>query len=315
MNITTLPVLILRNNILFPHDEIRLELDNEQNKELISLACSYYDKYILIVNYSDVLDKDNNINKLPQIGVLGNITMNLELPNNKTRIVIKGMNRVYINSYDKEDLNILASVSPISYEKIEKVEENAFARSLIKQVEYYIDKDSSISNSILSLLNPNLGIDTLTDLVSPILKESYERKLEYLYEINPVVRVCMILEDINEELKIVEFESMIEEHLSKNLDDYQKNFLLQEKLKVVKEELGISYDKDEEYINLKEKIDKVKCPLSVKTKLNEELKKYESTSVNSPECSIIRSYIDLLLNLPWNKSTTDNKDLILAKKI
>ena len=83
-------------------------------------------------------------------------------------------------------------------------------RSLIKQVEYYIDKDSSISNSILSLLNPNLGIDTLTDLVSPILKESYERKLEYLYEINPVVRVCMILEDINEELKIVEFESMIE---------------------------------------------------------------------------------------------------------
>ncbi len=315
MNITTLPVLILRNNILFPHDEIRLELDNEQNKELIKIACSYYDKYILIVNYSDVLDKDNNINKLPQIGVLGNITMNIELPNNKTRIVIKGINRLYINSYDKEDLNILASVSPINYEKIEKVEENAFSRSLIKQVEYYIDKDSSISNSILSTLNPNLGIDTLTDLVSPILKESYERKLEYLYEINPVVRVCMILEDINEELKIVEFESMIEEHLSKNLDDYQKNFLLQEKLKVVKEELGISYDKDEEYINLKEKIDKVKCPLSVKNKLNEELKKYESTSVNSPECSIIRSYIDLLLNLPWNKSTTDNKDLILAKKI
>ena len=66
----------------------------------------------------------------------------------------------------------------------------------------------------------------------------------------------MILEDINEELKIVEFESMIEEHLSKNLDDYQKNFLLQEKLKVVKEELGISYDKDEEYINLK---DNKKC--------------------------------------------------------
>ena len=218
-------------------------------------------------------------------------------------------------NFDKEDLNILASVSPINYEKIEKVEENAFSRSLIKQVEYYIDKDPSISNSILSLLNPNLGIDTLTDLVSPILKESYERKLEYLYEINPVVRVCMILEDINEELKIVEFESMIEEHLSKNLDDYQKNFLLQEKLKVVKEELGISYDKDEEYINLKEKIDKVKCPLSVKNKLNEELKKYESTSVNSPECSIIRSYIDLLLNLPWNKSTTDNKNLILAKKI
>ena len=173
MNITTLPVLILRNNILFPHDEIRLELDNEQNKELIKIACSYYDKYILIVNYSDVLDKDNNINKLPQIGVLGNITMNIELPNNKTRIVIKGINRLYINSYDKEDLNILASVSPINYEKIEKVEENAFSRSLIKQVEYYIDKDSSISNSILSLLNPNLGIDTLTDLVSPILKESY----------------------------------------------------------------------------------------------------------------------------------------------
>lgn len=315
MNITTLPVLILRNNILFPHDEIRLELDNEQNKELISLACSYYDKYILIVNYSDVLDKDNNINKFPSIGVLGNITMNLELPNNKTRIVIKGLNRVFINNYDKDENTILANISPINYEKIEKAEDIAFSRSLIKQVEYYIDNDPSISNSILSNLNSSLGIDTLTDLVSPILKETYERKLEYLYEINPVVRVCMILEDINEELKIVEFESMIEDHLTKNLDDYQKNFLLQEKLKVVKEELGISYDKDEEYIDLKEKIERLKCPSSVKETLQYELKKYESTSANSPECSIIRSYIELLLNLPWNKSTIDNKDLKLARKI
>lgn len=315
MNITTLPVLILRNNILFPHDEIRLELDNEQNKELISLACSYYDKYILIVNYSDVLDKDNNINKFPSIGVLGNITMNLELPNNKTRIVIKGLNRVFINNYDKDENTILANISPINYEKIEKAEDIAFSRSLIKQVEYYIDNDPSISNSILSNLNSSLGIDTLTDLVSPILKETYERKLEYLYEINPVVRVCMILEDINEELKIVEFESMIEDHLTKNLDDYQKNFLLQEKLKVVKEELGISYDKDEEYIDLKEKIERLKCPSSVKETLQYELKKYESTSANSPECSIIRSYIELLLNIPWNKSTIDNKDLKLARKI
>ena len=103
--------------------------------------------------------------------------------------------------------------------------------------------------------------------------------------------------------------NIIKEKMNKSIDN------LREKLKVVKEELGISYDKDEEYINLKEKIEKLKCPASVKTKLNEELKKYESTSVNSPECSIIRSYIDLLLNLPWNKSTTDNKDLILAKKI
>lgn len=315
MNITTLPVLILRNNILFPHDEIRLELDNEQNKELISLACSYYDKYILIVNYSDVLDKDNNINKFPSIGVLGNITMNLELPNNKTRIVIKGLNRVFINNYDKDENTILANISPINYEKIEKAEDIAFSRSLIKQVEYYIDNDPSISNSILSNLNSSLGIDTLTDLVSPILKETYERKLEYLYEINPVVRVCMILEDINEELKIVEFESMIEDHLTKNLDDYQKNFLLQEKLKVVKEELGISYDKDEEYVDLKEKIERLKCPSSVKETLQYELKKYESTSANSPECSIIRSYIELLLNIPWNKSTIDNKDLKLARKI
>ena len=315
MNITTLPVLILRNNILFPHDEIRLELDNEQNKELISLACSYYDKYILIVNYSDVLDKDNNINKFPSIGVLGNITMNLELPNNKTRIVIKGLNRVFINNYDKDENTILANISPINYEKIEKAEDIAFSRSLIKQVEYYIDNDPSISNSILSNLNSSLGIDTLTDLVSPILKETYERKLEYLYEINPIVRVCMSLEDINEELKIVEFESMIEDHLTKNLDDYQKNFLLQEKLKVVKEELGISYDKDEEYIDLKEKIERLKCPSSVKETLQYELKKYESTSANSPECSIIRSYIELLLNIPWNKSTIDNKDLKLARKI
>ncbi len=311
---TSLPVIVLKNIILFPHSEIRLELESDKDKELLSLAESYYDKHILIVHQTDLLETNFDITNLSKIGIIGYISMKIDLPNNKTRVVIRGINRVMIDGLQQEDSIVVADIKQTEAPELEELEQMAYARSLKKQVEYYIDNNPNTDNSILSTINNMNDLSKLTDIVCMSIPESYERKLEILEEIDPTVRVTMLLEDINQELKIVGLEKLLEEKVGKSLEKSQKDYLLQEKLKAIKEELGISYDKEDETITLRSQIENLKCNKKVKDCLYLELNRYETSPIASPELGIIRNYIDWLLKLPWQKSTIDNKDLKKASK-
>ncbi len=312
---TCLPVLVLRNIILFPQSEIRIELENDKDKELISLAESYYNKHILVVHPNDMFNENISIDDYPKIGVLGYINMKLDLPNNKTRIVIRGLNRVQVKNYEKSDSFVTSVIDEIHYKKLDKYEEIAFSRSLIKQVEYYIEQNSNMSNSVLSQILGINDIDKITDVLVMSIPGTYERKLEYLNEVDPTNRVMMLLEDINQELKIIKLEQRIEEKVNTNIEKSQRDFILQEKIKAIKEELGVSYDKDTEIDSIRSKMDSISLPDKVRERLNIEISRYEATSMSSPEIGMIKTYIDTILSLPWNKKTIDNKDLNKAMSV
>lgn len=311
---TCLPVLVLNNIILFPQTEIRLELENDKDKELISLAESYYNKHILVVHQGETFSDD--LEDYPMIGVLGYISMKLDLPNNKTRIVIRGLNRVKVSSYEKSNDNFVTSViKEINYKKLDKYEEVAFSRSLIKQVEYYIEQNPNMSNSVLSQILGINDIDKITDVLVMSIPGTYERKLQYLNETDPTTRVMMLFEDINQELKIIRLEQKIEEKVSYNIEKSQKDYILQERIKAIKEELGISYDKDVEIDKIRDEMNNKNLPDKVKKRLDIELSRYETIPMSSPEVGMIKAYIDTVLELPWNIKTEDNKDLNKAKEI
>ena len=312
---TCLPVLVLRNIILFPQSEIRIELENDKDKELISLAESYYNKHILVVHPNDMFNENISVDDYPKIGVLGYINMKLDLPNNKTRIVIRGLNRVQVKNYEKSDNFVTSVIDEIHYKKLDKYEEIAFSRSLIKQVEYYIEQNPNMSNSVLSQILGINDIDKITDVLVMSIPGTYERKLEYLNEIDPTNRVMMLLEDINQELKIIKLEQRIEEKVNTNIEKSQRDFILQEKIKAIKEELGVSYDKDTEIDSIRSKMDSISLPDKVRERLNIEISRYEATSMSSPEIGMIKTYIDTILSLPWNKKTIDNKDLNKAMSV
>lgn len=312
---TCLPVLVLRNIILFPQTEIRIELENDKDKELISLAESYYNKHILVVHPNDMFSENISVDDYPKIGVLGYINMKLDLPNNKTRIVIRGINRVQVKNYEKSDNFVTSVIEEVHYKKLDKYEEIAFSRSLIKQVEYYIDQNPNMSNSVLSQILGINDIDKITDVLVMSIPGTYERKLEYLNEIDPTNRVMMLLEDINQELKIIKLEQRIEEKVNTNIDKSQRDFILQEKIKVIKEELGVSYDKDTEIDNIRSKMNSINLPDKVRERLNIEISRYEAASMSSPEVGMIKTYIDTILSLPWNNKTIDNKDLNKAMSV
>ena len=312
---TCLPVLVLRNIILFPQSEIRIELENDKDKELISLAESYYNKHILVVHPNDMFSENISVDDYPKIGVLGYINMKLDLPNNKTRIVIRGLNRVQVKNYEKSDSFVTSVIDEIHYKKLDKYEEIAFSRSLIKQVEYYIEQNPNMSNSVLSQILGINDIDKITDVLVMSIPGTYERKLEYLNEVDPTNRVMMLLDDINQELKIIKLEQRIEEKVNTNIEKSQRDFILQEKIKAIKEELGVSYDKDTEIDSIRSKMDSISLPDKVRERLNIEISRYEATSMSSPEIGMIKTYIDTILSLPWNKKTIDNKDLNKAMSV
>lgn len=315
MDKTKLPVLVLKNMILFPHSEIRLEVENDKDKELISLADSYYNKHILIIHPSDELEDSIDKTSFPRVGVIGYINMKLDMPNNKTRIVIRGLNRVKVLSYTSEVEGVKVSYyEDIKPPKLTIAEEMAYARSLIKQTEYYIEHCPTASNSILSDILGVNDVDKITDILTMFIPGTYTRKLEYLNETIPTTRAMMLLDDINMEISVTELEEKIEDKISYELDKSQRDYILNEKIRIMKEELGESFDKDYEVSELKKKISNPKIPEKVRKRLELEVKRYESIPAMSSEIGMVRNYIDMLLSLPWGKYTVDNKDLNNAMK-
>lgn len=314
MTKTSLPVLLIRNMVLFPWSEVRLEFDSDIDKKVISVSESFYENNIVIVNPKDLLEIDPEVDELPKIGVLAQIKMKIDMPNGKTRIILSGINRVEVHAYTKEDNVYEAMVSNIDDDELDSKEELAYSRALTKHIEIYVKEVPYMSNTVLSQILGINSINRLTDIIALYLPVDFERKLEYINESSSTVRVKMILDDINRDIEVMKLEKQIESEVSKQLEQSQKEFVLREKIKVIKEELGDINDKDKEIETIKEKIDSINCPEKVKIKLLHEVNRYEMSNINSPEVGIIKNYIDWLLALPWNNFTKDIKDLNKVRK-
>lgn len=314
MTKTSLPVLLIRNMILFPWSEIRLEFDSDNDKKVISLAESFYENNIVIVNPKDLLEIDPDISELPKIGVLATIKMKIDMPNGKTRIILSGINRVYVHAYTKDDNIFEAMVSDTEEDELDIKEELAYSRALNKHIEVYVKEVPYMSNSVLGQIAGITSISRLTDIIALFLPTTFERKKEYIEEVSSTSRVKMILDDINRDIEVMKLEEEIEREVTKKMDESQKEYVLREKIKAIKEELGDINDKDTDIDLLKDKIRKLNCPKKIREKLEYEISRYEMCSSLSPEVGIIRNYIDWLINLPWDNFTKDETNLMKVKK-
>lgn len=314
MTKTSLPVLLIRNMVLFPWSEIRLEFDSDNDKKVISLAESFYENNIVIVNPKDLLEIDPDISELPKIGVLATIKMKIDMPNGKTRIILSGINRVYVHAYTKDDNLFEAMVSDTEEDELDIKEELAYSRALNKHIEVYVKEVPYMSNSVLGQIAGITSISRLTDIIAFFLPTTFERKKEYIEEVSSTSRVKMILDDINRDIEVMKLEEEIEREVTKKMDESQKEYVLREKIKAIKEELGDINDKDTDIDLLKDKIRKLNCPKKIREKLEYEISRYEMCSSLSPEVGIIRNYIDWLINLPWDNFTKDETNLVKVKK-
>ena len=312
---TKLPVIVLRNLILLPHGEIKLEISNEIDKDIIKNSINNHDSYVILVSTVSYMNENIDISELPNTGIIGKINSNFELPNNHLRITILGVNRANIFNYIEREKNELdALIGPVSYPDEETNEIEANLRMLKRDFSGYVSLNENISNSIILKLNEEDSLDKLTDIIANILPLNFDKKNKLIYEKSSVKRAKDLIVYIEQEKNICYIERKLDESVKKELDKSQKEYILKEKLKVIKEELGETDSKEKEIDEIKEKISSMNLPSNFEEKLNRELNRYECVSNISPESSTIKNYIDTVLSLPFDIYTKDVDNLSKIEK-
>ena len=313
---SNLPVILLKNLVLLPHQEVRVEIKSSVSKKVTEISKLYHDSEVLVVCPLNSLEQEPDTSDLPKIGVVGKIKSVLDLPNGNMRIIISGLYRVkvisYVN-YSNEEEVLDSIITSIEFNDSE-IETTAYSRKLMSELETYVDKNPFVSNSIMSQLKSGVSLDELTDLIGGFLTLSFEKKLSLMLDSSPISRCKTLIKEIAIESAVIDLEGHIETQIKKNLDDSEKEYILKEKLRVIKDELGEGISKDEEVISLRDRVNLGNYPERIKHKLLSEIDRYDSSSELSPDAGIIRNYIEYLLNIPWLKSTRDEKDLVKIEK-
>ncbi len=299
-------VFITNDLVLFPNSEIRFEIDSTFDKHFFNLVNESSSKEVLIVNS---LDNSTfpDVTMLPNIGVLAKLNFFMDIPNGKCKITLMGLNRVNISDYQVFDNeNIYTGKYNIINEKI--VVDPNLKSLLIKSLRKYVDTLPYVSNAVLSKIDLIDSLNDLTDLIISFLPFEFSKKANYISEIDCVKRCKMLLKDMNIDLKYARLEEKIDKEVSDKIDKSQKEFYLREKINAINKELGEDNNIASENDRLKNSIKKLKAPKNIKDRANLELNRFLTTPTQSPESSIIRDYLDWLINLPWNKFTKDNND-------
>lgn len=307
---TNLPVMFLKEQILLPYNELRLEFTSETDKLILNTSESYHDSYLLLVNLSDPLEVNPTLRELPKVAILGKIKSKIELPNGIVRVVLVGIDRVEVLNYvENENNNFEAFVIPTKEYDYDSSEALALKRILLRNLELYIELSSYMSNNVMGRIEGINNLSRITDIIVDELPIDYSNKLKYVTMINPMNRVRAIIETLNKEIETIRLENTLEDELKVRLEQSQKDYVLKEKLKLIKEELGEFDLKDDDVVKLKENLDKMVIPNNIRKRLEDEIKRYEMTPSSSPELTVVRNYIDWLMNLPWYKNTKDNYNL------
>lgn len=304
-------VLIINDMVILPNNEVRIEYDNNFDKQMVDIVDQIDDNLMIIVNPID--EGDIHLTSFPKYGVLGRLKLKMNVPNGKTRIVIEGLERVELSSITEEGNYFRADYKEVIVDDTE--DSKNYFNLLMKSLETYVAKVPYMGNAIMSQLNGVDNLNDLCDLVASFLPIKYDDKKKYVTIIDPVSRAKALMEDMNRDLKFVELEQKIESEVEKELEDTQKEYFLREKIKLMQKELGDGNNKETDVERLTKKVSKLKCNAKVKEKIKRELDRYESLNSNSPELGMVREYLDWMINLPWNNFTKDTDDLVKVKNI
>lgn len=302
-------ILVLQNLILFPNQEVRLELSNELSKKIVADSVKHYSSEIIIVSPKDTLEVRPSISDLPNIGTLARIKTNIFLPNGNARVTVVGLKRVYIKKYIPSSDSISATCTAIENPVYNKTEETAYVRKLKKTVEEYVLASNSVSNSILESIKNVSNLSKLTDIIAIGIDIPYIDKWNLAIETNYYNRAKILIKLLKAEVSSLEFDKKIDDELFTNLSSNEEKMLIKEKINVLSQKLGETHDIQEECDAFLNKIDGFKLSEKTKDSLVREVNRLKRTVDTSPEFMMIRSYLEFVTDLPWNKSSETISDI------
>ena len=310
-----IPLLPLRGMLVFPGMIINLDVGRDRSIKAVESAMAV-DRKILLVTQREAGTIEPNESDLFTYGVIAEIKQLLKLPNGALRILVEGLSRAKIeNVRDNKDIYFEAEVQGVASIIDDNNEVEALKRMLIETFEQWILASKKITSEVLLTFKDQPDPGRIADMIAGYLTIGIDEKESVLEAINVKDRMNLLYSFLCKELEIANIEKNISQQVRKQIEQNQREYYLREQMKAINKELGEGDERQAEVDEYKRAMAELDMPEEVVEKIKKELDRLYKMPPMMAESAVIRSYLDALLSLPWNKFTEDNFDLKLAKKI
>jgi ATP-dependent Lon protease len=309
-----LPLLPLRDVVVYPHMVIPLFVGREKSIEALEAAMTG-EKQILLLAQRNPGDDDPGEEALYRVGTVATVLQLLKLPDGTVKVLVEGEQRGAVEKFIDVEGHVRAQVSLIEESAAPDREAEVFVRSLLSQFEQYVQLGKKVPAEVLSSLNSIDEPGRLVDTMAAHMALKIEQKQEILEIIELSTRVERVLALLDAEIDLLQVEKRIRGRVKKQMERSQREYYLNEQMKAIQKELGDGDEGHNEVEELKKRIDAAGLPKDAMTKATAELNKLKQMSPMSAEATVVRSYIDWLAQVPWKAQSKVRLDLARAEQI
>ncbi len=307
-------VLPLRDIVVFPHMIVPLFVGREKSVQALEHVM-HSDKEIVLVTQKTPSDDDPKPSDLYEVGTIGTILQLLKLPDGTVKVLVEGGTRVKLKNVREDDGFMKADVKEIVDTSVEDDELEALGRTVVNQFEQYVKLNKKIPPEVIVSINQIEEISKMADTIASHLALKIEQKQELLELATTAERLEKIFSFMEGEIGVLHVEKRVRSRVKRQMEKTQREYYLNEQMKAIQKELGESEDGLDEIGELEKRIEEAKMPKEAKERADAEIKKLRQMSPMSAEATVVRNYLDWILNVPWHKRSRVKKDIKEAKKV
>ncbi len=310
-----IPLLPLRDTIIFPYTVIPFFVGREKSIHALEDAMST-NKEIFLSTQKKAKTNDPMPEDIYEVGTISSILQLLKLPDGTVKVLVEGKQRAKVVSYLQSEPHFRVEYEELKEEAGELVETSAMMRTVKETFDQYVKLNRRIPpEMLLSISSIEDGSKLADTILAHLVNLKLEDKQLLLETSNLLKRLEKIYGYMQSEIQILKVEKKIRARVKKQMEKTQKDYYLNEQMQAIQRELGDRDDLKNEFHEIEQKLKKNKLPQDVHDKIKKELSKLKMMSPMSAEATVVRNYIDHLINLPWNKFTEDSEDIKESEKI
>ena len=308
------PFLPIRDLVIFPNVVTPIYVGRANSIATLEKAIANKTKLVLGLQKDASQENPTFDGDIYEVGVIANIVQIIRMPNNNIKVLVEAENRVKIKNIEKEENEYVTTYTIIKETLKDSKETEAIYRKVFTKFEKYVSMIGKFSSELILNLKKIEDYSNGLDIMASNLNISSEKKQQILEISNVRDRGYRILDEIVAEMEIASLEKTIDDKVKNKMNEAQRAYYLKEKISVMKEELG-DFSQDDDVIEIVDRLKNTELPKEVREKLEAEVKKLTKMQPFSAESSVIRNYIEAVLDLPWNSETNDVLDLKKASEI
>lgn len=310
----SLPLLPLRGLLVYPSMVLHLDVGREKSVKALE-QCMIDDHMILLCSQSEVNIEEPTQEDIYRVGTIAKVRQMLKLPNGTIRVLVEGVVRAEIEQYLPNDqfYEVVAKELPETMDGDSELD--ALMRAVLSQFEHYINLSKKVTPETLAAVSDIEQPGRLADVITSHLSLKIKDKQEILETVDVRERLEKLLDFLNNEREVLELERKISQRVKKQMEKTQKEYYLREQMKAIQKELGEKEGRAGEVEELRNQLAEANLPEKIAAKVEKEIDRLEKMPASSAEGAVIRTYVEWLLALPWNKETEDHLDLAKAQEL